>query len=741
MNIKISRCATGWGADALACVLIVLAVAAIPSALRLEVDNRLERWVEPQGLEARQYRDFRANFGSDEFVLAAYSGKPIFDEDGMMAQLDTLERLERVQGVRTVSGMPAVYRDRFGAEDLDAFHEDALATPFYKNFLISNDGNAAGLLIETTPVAQSTGRQQLVRDIRQALQPLQDFGYRVHAVGPPLLNAELDETSRKEGQRVFPMAVLLSSIALWGLFRSARAALVAMGCAALSVLLAIGVMVWTNHTLNMVSSAFPPLLWVISLTNSIHILRRYQVQQMQLGDRSEAIRRARAETAMPCSLAAFTTAAGFFSLVTANMAPVRELGFLAAAGIALSLPVNLTVGPLLIGLLRVPGIRTRKTLSACHFGALVPWYERWKRVILMLAVVLVLLSASAIPWVRAESDPLSFLPKDSPILEDHAAVAQSLAGFYTLELVITLGDSWMEPSDWAPLEKLSDTLASQPGVARVLSPLDILKKLNQWDHQFDPAYYALPKSAQEAQDLTGNLDGKARAELDRMVSKDGGKVRLSALVNVMDSTRFMSIVDAAQRALDALPAPLSGYRTGIVLQLVQSQLSLVDTQIRSLGFAFATIFLCIFAGLRSWRLTVASMLPNVLPILAVLAAMASLGIALDAATVMVAGVALGIAVDDTIHVLSEFQRARREGALPQQAVADAMSHAGSAMIIATLTSCIGFFSLVGSQFVPIAWFGLLSGIALLSALCVELLVTPALLLSIERQPQSNRHGL
>ncbi len=720
----------GAAAKILAGLLVLLGLAAVPSAVRMEVDNRLERWVEPHGAAARDYADFRERFGSDEFVLVTYGGQDIFGEAALDLQLDVLDRLEMIDGLQGVSGIPVVFRDYFGAEDAEALRDEIMSTPFYKDFLVSRDGKSAALLIETKAANGTAGRRALVQAIHEAVEPLRDRGYAVHQAGPPLLNAALDETSQREAQRVFPVAVVLSCLLLWALFRSLRATAVAVACAGLSVLLTFGVMALFHRSLNMVSSALPPLLWVIALSNSIHIIRRYQRHRGKTENLVDALRRALTETAPPCTLASLTTAAGFLSLVSADMAPVRELGFLAAAGIALSLPVNLTVGPLLTAWFRVPGIPKRETGPGKGFGALTPVLHQWRRSIVAAGLLLGLGFAGSLAWLRVESDPLTFLPKDSTLVQDHTAIADQLGGFYTLEMVVRTPGAWTQPACWDALEELAGHLEGQPGVVRVLSPLDVLKKLNQWDHGFDPGHYVLPSSEETAQGLVAEMDEETRRELERLVTSDGSAVRLSALINVMDSTRFMAIVDTAERALAALPAPLTGYHTGIVLQLVESQLSLVDTQVRSLGLAFLTIFVCILIGLRSFRLTVVSILPNALPILAAFAAMALLNVALDAATVMVASVALGIAVDDTVHVLSEFRRASKRHPTTAEAVSAALNHAGPAMAITTVAASIGFFSLLRSAFIPIGWFGLLSGIAMLVALAADLLFTPALLLCV-----------
>jgi predicted RND superfamily exporter protein len=201
----------------------------------------------------------------------------------------------------------------------------------------------------------------------------------------------------------------------------------------------------------------------------------------------------------------------------------------------------------------------------------------------------------------------------------------------------------------------------------------------------------------------------------------------------MPSSQFSVIEAAAKRGVAALPPPASGAVTGVVPLLVDAQLALVTTQLRSFGTAFLTIFGCLWVGLRSARLMAISIPPNLLPILIALAAMGFAGIALDAATVMMASVALGIAVDDTVHVLATYDRERGE---PVERARRAMSEVGSAIFTTSAVACIGFLALRLSDFLPIRWFGMLSALAVAVALATEAWLTPALLVLHGRRKEA-----
>jgi hypothetical protein len=713
--------------------LILLAAIAAPFAARLRVDNRIELWVDPHGAVAGDYRRFRETFGSDEIAIVAYEGREIFSEDALRAQLEALERLEIAPHVTQVSGVPGVWRERFEPAP-SSLREEMLATPFYTRLLLSPDARTAGLFVETALPGSAQARRELARSIDEAVAPLREHGFTVHVVGPPVLNAALDEISEREALRTFPLAVSLSIAALFFALRCWRATVVASACGGLAILLVLGAMGAAGRSLDMLTSALPSLIWVLGLAGMVHLLWRYQTHRVRAGC-DAALAAALRDTAMPSAVAALTTALGFLSLLSAGMQPVREFGLFAAAGMCLSLAVNLAVGPLLVRALRAPAPARPPARAFRALDAAIGLSLRRPRAVLLWTAAAVAGCLLLLPRVRVESDPLDFLPADSQIVRAYRTVSDRLTGYYSLEIVVETPDGWLEPSAWPPLERVRERLEALPGVARVLSPLDFLKQIEHARGDGAAAAWALPSDATRMRRLAALFEENGGGGAFHLVGADGRSVRLSALVRVMPSDQFLAVVGEAKAALAELPGGFGGYATGLVLQLVDAQISLVDTQVRSFGLAFLTIFPCILVGLRSWRLTAVAIPPNLLPILPVFAVMALAGIALDPATVMVASIALGIAVDDTVHSLASWRRLRASGLGAEPAVRAAYAEVGPAMLTTAVAACIGFFSVMHSAFVPIRFFGLLAGTAMAVALVADLLLVPALLLALGRRAE------
>lgn len=694
--------------------------------LQLRIDNRHDRLISSTNQEARDYYTFLETFGSDEFIIVALSEKPLFEVDALDAMLEALERLEAIPEVFHVTGLPTIFRDRFGAEDPEELEAEVTSIVFYQGLILSPDQTVTGLLIEPVVLETSQARKDLVAGVRDAIGPLVAHGFKVDLVGGPVFSTTINRLSMRESLRAFPIAAVASLIVLLLLVRSVKAGVVVIACGVVTLLLTLGLVGATGRPLNLITTSLPLVLWVLAIANCIHVVTRYQRHVCEGLDPAAAIGLTLEELRFSCSLSAITTAFGFFSLMVADVIPIRELGIYVGVGMLISLAANLILAPYLLVALRVPGSRRNLADHSRLLGPLADGIIRHPRPILLAFLVLVALGGYSMTQIESEPNSLRFLPEDSEVVRAYEFVAKNLTGMYTLEVVFDTPDTWLEPSYWKPITALADRIAESSIVSRVLTPLDFLKKMNQWDHDLDPLHYVLPETRAEAEALVDLLEGEDRFEIERFVTADGKKIRMSVMMNSMNARDFEELIALAKAEVALLPEPMSGIVTGMAARMQVMSVGLVKTQFNSYAVAFVLIFLSIFVGLRSLKLTLVSILPNIVPLLSAFITMALLGLSLDAATVMVASISLGIAVDDTVHFLAGYHRHRLRGESNHAAIRGTLSSVGPSITVTTITACIGFFALCQSSFVAIRYFGLLSGIAILMALVADLLLVPAL---------------
>lgn len=708
-------------------ILGILVLVSLGLFTRFEVDNRNDRLLDQRSEAARAYDRFTDQFGGDSMVVVAISGKPFFEFDALDAMIEAADRLAELPRVENVYGMPTIFLDTFGGEDADALAEEMTSTPFYEGLFLSPDHDVAGIMLELAPEADSSQSKQFVEEIDEAVAPLRDYGFRVEVIGDPIFDNAIDRLTQGEILRMVPIACVASLLVLIWLLRSLLATAVVLVCGATSILLTLGAMIATGHTFNLVTISLPLILWVLAIANCIHIVSRYQHNLSDLGNSEEAVRKTYFELRFSCSLSAITTAFGFLSLLVADVSAVRELGMYMALGMVISLVVNLSLAPWLLAVwkVRAPARaydRSQRVLDRLGSGLVRHPYP-------VLAVCAVFIAAAVYLATRVQANPdaLEFLHDDHPVAESYDYVAENLTGLYTLEIVLDVPGGWVNPDYWPAIQQLTERIGNKDIVARVYSPLDFIKKINQWDHDFDPAFYRLPETKERAEELLNLMTDEDWRQLDRFVKNAGETIRISALITSMNSQYFDEVIQAAERGIAELPNPMDGVTTGMAVRMHEFKFGLLQTQVTSYGLAFLMVFSAIFIGMRSWRLTLMSVIPNVVPLLAVFTAMGAFGIRLDVATVMVSSISLGIAVDDTVHFLVGYRRHRSRGESNFRAIRTTLSHVGPALVVTTITACIGFFTLTMSAFIPIASFGLLAGVAILAALLADFLLVPSIL--------------
>lgn len=711
-------------------VSTVVLLAFAPLGLsRLTIDNGIEQWVE-RDADAQRYADFRKDFGGDDDILMVYTGGGLLSEAALDLQIGVLQAIEAVPGVDSVKSIPSLFRDEFGAESAEELEAELRSSPFYERVIVSPDRSTGGMIISGTAPVASAERRAYVAALKAAASPLRLVGWSVHWAGPIVLNAALDRESEREARRLLPVAATASCLILLLTLRSPRKVLAAFIVSGLSLVITLGLMGWLGLTMNMVTVALPPVLWVLSMAYMVHLLRYHETALLEGRGIRGAADRALSECAWPCLLAALTTSLGFFSLCTAGMAPVRELGVAGGIGIPVAFLVAMGLGPVLIVVLDLRAT-ARAPRTIWGSGAGIPGYERHGGRILWGAIVFTLIFSLLGTRVKTESNPLTFLDADHEVVRDAAVISEKFSGLYTLETILQLPGSWLDERNWPAIEAQVAQLSAEPGIARVISPLDYLKKLHQWSAGGAGEAYRLPENREAARQLVEAMSEEARQPLNSLVSPDGERIRLSSLVRVMDGAELLAIVARSDDALAVAPGGITGYHTGVVLRLVRAQFGLIQTQVNSLGLAVAVVFLCIWIGLRSIKLMLLSVAPNLLPIAGLFGAMGLFGIPLDPATVMVAAIAVGIAVDDTLHLLSSWRERIEGGEENRGALHAALEVNTPAMLATAMTACVGFLALGLSSFAPIRYFGLLSAGTMAVAVLADLWLLPVTVLMSE----------
>jgi predicted RND superfamily exporter protein len=709
------------------CILAVLAL--VPGALRLETDNSPEVFFVQYSEELDSYRAFEASFGSDELVRVVLSGAPIWSPRGLGWLAELEESIRALPEVEEVTGLYSHHRRSWESwpPAPEELRDRSLENQLDRNLGLVDDGaNAITILVTLGP--HPPGRE---RDILQRLRALasdRPAGVEVQLVGLPVLNQALDGSSREIQRLFFPLLIVFSMSLLALTFRSREGVVLPLLFVAICELLLLGAMGWAGVRLNLVLAVLPPLLFVIALATAVHLLVGYRAARQRQGPHESVISTYR-DKGWAVLWTGLTTLVGFASLASSQVGPVRSLGIWSALGIAGMTAAAFVVYP---ALLATPLHRSAPVPDRRYDALLGSWGRRWadwaarRRVAIRLAALaLATVAVLGIPRLTLESNALHYLPPTHPVRLNIEDLESRGIGMAAVELVVESTSSLRDPDALGQLSILAIDLRAEPSVLGVLGPGDLL----------DDAV----RQASEGQLLAGRqvrqralaelqADPQGQGTLESFLTSDGRRARLSVFTTITDYGGLELLLDTmGQLARESFPEAKI-LLTGQYPLLLSAQRYLFTTLAVSLSLTLVAVATILYFLLRSIHFTLLALVPNLWPVVGVLGIMGWFGIPLDIATVMVASVVLGLAVDDTIHSLGHFRElAPHSGAF--EAVALTLERTAPAYLVTGFILAAGFGVCSLSDFAPTARFGGLTALAIALAVLGDLFLLPAVLAS------------
>jgi len=668
--------------------------------LRLRIDNSPEIWLPRGDVELERYRDFQTRFGADAIVALASRPLDLDSDVVRVAIARVAQDLGRIEGVVSVASPLAADGAR---------RRDPLSVA-----LVGSDGDRVALLA-TLDHELAAARRADVVDAIERLAEQSPFQGRLGLVGTDVITRDLDRGSQASFGGLFPLVALLLSGVVHRSLRSFPMLLGILLAGSFAALAALAAMALVGASLNLLVVLMPAILMVLTSAAAIHLCLRY-LDLARASDSSDSEAReqlwARAwrETLRPCVLTTATTAVGFGSLCVSELAPVRNLGLYTAFGAVCVLCGVFTIVPAVAARAAIPrhGLPSRSGYER-YIGRVI----RHRAAVVILFGVLGVLAALGVARTRVESSVLEFFGEDHPVPTATRDFEEHFFGLTTYEL-------WLEgsvealatPAALAAVEQVRELARDGAWVTGAIAPLDVLDDV--------------PTVVRGA--LWQRLLSEPPAELSRYLWRDGDRAALRVTLTgpTKSSNRAYATVVALREACAqvALPADCTLRVSGAAPLLVRGQVLLLETQIRSFAVALGLITLIVLVAFRSWRSAALSVVANALPIAGTLGIMGWVGIPLDAGTVTVAGIALGLVIDDTIHLLHGF--AARHALPMQQRLASTLWSVGRPVVVTSIAVAFGFGAFAFASFRPTHYFGLLLAATATFALITDLLLVPAL---------------
>ncbi len=645
-------------------------------------------------------------------------------------------------------GGRTLYDGKQPASDIAALAARAVADPLWRGLLVSPDGLVGAIVLELSSSHSDTATGVLSA-LEGALEPFRALGFQFYIVGQPAQLAQTDAELAADSQRLIPLMIALIAVVVFVLFRSWQMVAASLATVGLSTGSTMGFQAALGWPTNALTETLPPLILVIALSDSVHILAEYAKHRVRgVSVRPEAFLLAARRVGPACLVTSLTTAVGFISFTTSSLESFVRFGTVAAFGMVVALLLSFTVLPILMILLPAERPRAAQSSERWEMGlaSLVAATRRRAVPILIGAIALGLVCVLGVFRLDVDVDEYKLLGEQSEIVKGYRFVESHLQKPDTLEIELALpvGTLANDAGLLHEVEQLEMSLSAIDGLGPVHSVVSMLKRTNRLLHDDKPEFERLPDTDGLNSNLLTLLSLRDPGALEKWISPTLSRLRVSVEAEKRPKSERARILSAVDGILASglrssvavtLTGPYAVYRD-MVTEIQQTQLSSFATAavvilgilvlfIRWIGLSVGASF--------GWALV--GMFPTLLPVVVTLGVMGFAGINLDVGTAMVAAIVLGLAVDDAIHLIAEFHRRRRDGSEGAEAIEGAVRHVGRAIVTTSVALTLGFFMLLFSSWQSIASFGFLAGVAIFGALVADLWVLPAIIFVVTGSSQ------
>lgn len=737
-----------------------MALLAAGGARRVRFDFTPQEIFRSGDPDFRLLEGYYETFGRDDnaLVLLVRSDR-LFTPEGATVLTRLHEHVAAVDGVQSVHDLTNVLLVRPGSfpplpapalpddpsADFEAIKTWATSHPMLRGRLVAADGRSALVLIRLDPERDRyDDLKPTVEGLMASIEAVeQPDGYIVDPTGIPLARIAVADGLQNDWLVFGPVCAAFVFLVLLALFRDLRAVLVALFAVCLADLYTIGSLGGLDIPVNVINNVLPTLIFVIGVSDGIHLIVRYR-DELQAGvEQGKALRTTLRHLIVACFLTSFTTAVGFASLYLARIEILKEFGLTAAGGVMLAYLVTVTFVPVSLSFLSpiLPAGASRNVVLA---GRVARWCAdlviRHRHAVLVGCALFTLVAVWYGSRVKVENGLYEAFDSDHPVVRNNARLEEDYGGVVPVAVVIEWreGVDPLTPDRLAFVVGLQEFVEADPLLGSSVSIADLVKEWNASIHGGDSAYRTIPdtpgKCRGAVEGMEGLLAARGQGEVlgsvwrpeDRQMALvfrtgDHGAARLESSFSAVDDW----LAEQADRQAElGLTCQLTG--DGPVASRGINRL--IFDLLESLLLAFAIILVTMIILLRSVRAGLVSMIPNIFPLVVTLGFLGFVGWDLRVAIVIVFTISLGLAVDDTIHFMVRYREEYEKGADEEEALRRTFAGTGTAIFTTTILLAGGYGSLLLSGFPITRTFALCMEITVWAALVGDLLLLPACLL-------------
>lgn len=712
----------------------------------------------------KEFQHFEKLFHNERNVIVlGLPGVPLENPENYKQWIETEAQIKNLEGVlhvlsvtsgidllkdkekkvfRTINIFPDTIETQ---EELDQAVAKLRNLPIYDGRLWNSDDNTmfAAVVFEDNMLLKK-GRERIVKKLIRVIETYEkEAGIDVRVSGLRFIRITTAEIIKRELLLFVLLAVLVTALIIFILFRSKRVVFISLIVVAISVIWALGSMALFGYKISVITGMLPPLLIVIGIPNSVFMFNKFQQEYKNHGNKIKAIQRTIRKIGNATMLTNLTTASGFATFIITKSPILVEFGVVAALNIICIFIISIIIIPIALSYAAPPSSKHMKHLKNRFFSR---WINILEKIVLhhrnwvYIGIGgIVIVGVAGIAKLKVSGYMVDDVPNSHSMVQDLRYFEAHFDGVMPLEILVDTqrGNGALKATTLKKAEELQEKLSKLNVLSAPLSNTVAVKFARQAFYNGNPSYYSIPGS-QELSLISRYLPkSNGFSDITSMyVDSLKRSFRISYSLKDLGTDSLQVLKDTIGSIVgEVFPAPrYKTYVTGGAILNLAGTNYLIKNLFVSLVFAIVIISIFIALMFSSRKMVFVALIPNLIPLLLTTALMGFLGIPIKISTILVFSIAFGISVDDTIHYLAKYRQELKETSWSISAsVVLALREVGMSMIYTSIILFFGFSIFGLSQFGGTSALGILVSITLLMAMNTNLLLLPSLLLSLDRR--------
>ncbi|EGQ7696917.1 RND family transporter [Vibrio vulnificus] len=625
------------------------------------------------------------------------------------------------------------------AERIAKVRTIAMSEPLLVNALVSEKGDVAviNITMQMPGVDETAEVNEVVAYVEQMLSHYraQYPDVTIYKAGIIAMNHSFAMAAQNDSATLVPTMLLVILVFLTLMLRSFLSVLATLVVIIGAIVATLGIVGWAGMFLHVASVNVPTLIMTLAVADCVHVIASMRHFMRQGMPKAQAIHRSVTLNFVPIIITSVTTAIGFLMMNMSDSPVLRDFGNLSALGVMIAFVLSVSLLPALLNLLPVRFSAKQAAKSSDIMDKLADLVVHRRNVLLPLSIVVIAGSAALIPYNKVNDESVKYFDTSSEFRQAADFMEQRISGMTTMSIAIKTHQSQgiASPEFLAVLGEFTHWLREQPETDHVASLSDIYKRLNKNMHGDDNAYYALPAERELAAQylLLYEMSLPFGLDLNNQVNVDKSSVKLQLTVKNLGSVELVALEERLYQWFASHAPQYQVVASSPSLMFAHIGETNMASMLSTLPITLILISALMIFALRSWRLGMISLVPNIAPAVIGFGLWALISGEINLGLSVVVTLTLGIVVDDAVHFLAKYQHARKAGQNAEQAVRYAFHTVGRALWITTVVLVAGFSVLAMSQFRLNSDMGQLSAIVIFVALVIDFVLLPSLLMRFD----------